>query len=210
MSFDTPEYLFDHPLSSLGSDSHTLSLHPGASTTMSLSLPLPAADTPDFVSSNSASSPNVRRGHRTKNKPTWLQDFVSSCDTNQLLPILSTSHDCKASLGKLPHVLPYSSSSSILFNHTYTVFLANMSSVQEPTTYAQANTHKEWIEAMDKELQALEQNHTWDLTALPAGKWAIGCKWVYKVKLNPDGTVEMCKARLVAKGYSQVYGIDYT
>ena len=55
---------------------------------------------------------------------------------------------------------------------------------------------------MDKEIQALEMNHTWDVTSLPPGKSPIGYKWVYKVKLNPDGSVERFKARLVAKGYT--------
>jgi hypothetical protein len=37
----------------------------------------------------------------------------------------------------------------------------------------------------------------------------IGCKWVYKVKHNVDGSVNKHKARLVAKGYAQTYGINY-
>ncbi|KAL0439959.1 UNVERIFIED_CONTAM: Retrovirus-related Pol polyprotein from transposon RE2 [Sesamum latifolium] len=44
---------------------------------------------------------------------------------------------------------------------------------------------------------------------LPQGKNTIGCRWIYKVKLRPDGTVERCKARKVAKGFNQVEGIDY-
>lgn len=38
---------------------------------------------------------------------------------------------------------------------------------------------------------------------------AIGSKWVYKVKLHLDGTIDRYKARLVSKGYNQVAGIDY-
>ena len=62
---------------------------------------------------------------------------------------------------------------------------------------------------MDKEIQALERNHTWDVTALPPGKSPIGCKWVYKVKFNPNGSVERYKARLVAKSYTQREGLDF-
>ncbi|KAI5354098.1 hypothetical protein L3X38_006993 [Prunus dulcis] len=43
----------------------------------------------------------------------------------------------------------------------------------------------------------------------PFGKPIIGVKWVYKTKLNLDGSVQKNKARLVAKGYSQKPGIDY-
>ncbi|KAK1632096.1 hypothetical protein QYE76_006411 [Lolium multiflorum] len=34
----------------------------------------------------------------------------------------------------------------------------------------------------------------------------VGCKWVFKKKLRPDGTIEKYKARLVAKGYTQKEG----
>lgn len=42
------------------------------------------------------------------------------------------------------------------------------------------------MKAMDTELQALEDNKTSEMVQLPPGKRAIGCKWVYKVKLTPD------------------------
>ncbi|CAL2266170.1 unnamed protein product [Prunus armeniaca] len=85
-----------------------------------------------------------------------------------------------------------------------------ISKIIESTSYAQASTDPLWCEAMTKEIQALEQNKTWILTTLPAGKRPIGCKWVFKVKYNYDGTVERYKARLVAKGYMQKEGLDYT
>lgn len=38
---------------------------------------------------------------------------------------------------------------------------------------------------------------------LPQGRNPIGCKWVFKVKHNPDGTVNKHKARLVEKRFHQ-------
>ncbi|KAA0067131.1 putative mitochondrial protein [Cucumis melo var. makuwa] len=45
-----------------------------------------------------------------------------------------------------------------------------------------------------------DDNGTWDLVSRPVGKKAIGCKWVFSVKVNLDGTMAQLKARLVAKG----------
>ncbi|RVW70963.1 Retrovirus-related Pol polyprotein from transposon RE1 [Vitis vinifera] len=42
-------------------------------------------------------------------------------------------------------------------------------------------------------------NGTWDLVSLPPGKPTVGCRWVYTVKVGPDGQVDRLKARLVAK-----------
>jgi hypothetical protein len=62
---------------------------------------------------------------------------------------------------------------------------------------------------MQQEVQALHANETWSLVPPPTHKHPIGCKWVFKIKYNPDGTIDHYKARLVAKGFSQVEGIDY-
>lgn len=84
----------------------------------------------------------------------------------------------------------------------------------EPQTYQEAVSHptegKQWTEGIASEYKSLIDNKTWELEDLPAGRKAVTCKWVFKRKLNPDGTVARFKARLVAKGYSQVKGLDYT
>ncbi|KAL0286044.1 UNVERIFIED_CONTAM: Retrovirus-related Pol polyprotein from transposon RE1 [Sesamum angustifolium] len=44
---------------------------------------------------------------------------------------------------------------------------------------------------MGQELAALDANETWDLVPLPLGKKPIGCWWVYKLKMDPDGTMNV-------------------
>ena len=62
---------------------------------------------------------------------------------------------------------------------------------------------------MIDEMQALENNDTWKLVPLPPGKTLVGYRWVYTVKVGPNGEVDRLKDRSVAKGYKQIYGLDY-
>jgi hypothetical protein len=89
----------------------------------------------------------------------------------------------------------------------------NITTNDEPKTYNAAIKSGEankWKEAMQAEISALIKNNTFKLEDLPTGKNVVGCKWVYKVKRNSDGSVERYKARLVAKGSSQKPGEDFT
>jgi hypothetical protein len=80
---------------------------------------------------------------------------------------------------------------------------------EEPASVEEAMTEKCWREAMQAEMQSIEQNRTWDVSDLPPKQKAIGLKWVFKVKKDPDGKIVKHKARLVAKGYAQVQGVDF-
>ncbi|MDV3192598.1 MAG: reverse transcriptase domain-containing protein [Sweet potato little leaf phytoplasma] len=79
----------------------------------------------------------------------------------------------------------------------------------EPQNFSEAAGDERWTQAMELEIQALEDNNTWEMVDLPPGKNIIGSKWVYKIKYKDNGDVERLKARLVAKGYNQQEGLDY-
>lgn len=68
--------------------------------------------------------------------------------------------------------------------------LAAVTTGVEPTTFRDAVKEACWREAMNKEIDTLVKNHTWDITDLPPGKKSIGSKWVYKTKYNSDGTID--------------------
>lgn len=88
--------------------------------------------------------------------------------------------------------------------------ISTLDTINVPKTIGEALNHSGWRDAMIDEINALDHNNTWELVELPVGKKAIGCKWVFTVKVNPDGSMARLKARLVAKGYAQTYGVDYS
>ncbi|KAL2242589.1 UNVERIFIED_CONTAM: Retrovirus-related Pol polyprotein from transposon RE1 [Sesamum indicum] len=128
----------------------------------------------------------LRRSTRPSNKPAWMNDFVCNKAAGTIFP------------------------ADIKVNPNYSCFVHNLNLIHEPKTYSEAQNQEEWKIAMRQEITALEKNNTWEIASLPEGKTPIGCRWVYKVKLRPDGSIERYKARLVAKGFSQIEGIDYT
>ncbi|KAG8480505.1 hypothetical protein CXB51_024634 [Gossypium anomalum] len=79
----------------------------------------------------------------------------------------------------------------------------------EPSTIEEALSSVEWRAAAKAEYDALIHNSTWDLVPLHPSRKVIGCKWLFKIKRNLDGTIARQKARLVAKGCSQVPGCDF-
>ena len=58
-------------------------------------------------------------------------------------------------------------------------------------------------------MHLIKANKVWELVNLPEGKKTVGCKWVFKHKLDVDGSIERHKARLVARDYPQQQGLDY-
>jgi hypothetical protein len=137
------------------------------------------------------SSPPVRQSTRIRQLPTHLLDY-----------------HCPSIKQKTPYPISNYISHANL-SSSYSSFCLSLLTEQEPTNYTQASQHDCWNKALQAELTALANNNTWKIVDLPAGVKPIGCKWVYKIKRKPDGTIDRYKARLVAKGYNQIEGVDY-
>lgn len=100
----------------------------------------------------------LRRSSRGKNPPIWMNDFVS----------LNIHQDTLYTLSKF---VTYSNLSS-----KYQAYLSAFSAEIEPVNYQEANMDPRWIEAMQSEIDALNNNNTWEVVNLPEGKIPVGCK----------------------------------
>ncbi|WRX26121.1 Reverse transcriptase [Theobroma cacao] len=146
---------------------------------------------PSITQSTGTSPPPPTK--RTRKISSTLADYNFVLPPS-LTPSQSTPPSANSMIFPLSKHLTYNR-----FSNTHNAFLEAISIIDEPKTFSQAVKHDHWKDAMAKEILALEENKTWVLTTLPEGKHAIDSKWVYKVKYNPDGSVEHYKAQLVAK-----------
>jgi hypothetical protein len=80
---------------------------------------------------------------------------------------------------------------------------------EEPTCFEEAIQKKEWADAMIEEYQSIINNDVWEIVPRPKGKDVVSSKWLFKIKLATDGSIEKYKARFVARGFFQKEGIDY-
>ena len=91
------------------------------------------------------------------------------------------------------------------FDYSGVCYLA----AKDPRSVEAALKEQCWREAMVAEMDSIGANKTWEMTTLPPGHRAMGLKWVFKVKKDPEGHVTKHEARLVAKGYAQREGVDF-
>jgi len=86
-----------------------------------------------------------------------------------------------------------------------------LSDGSEPECFADAmeDEYKEWMKAMQEEMDSLHKNHTYELVKLPKGKKVLKNKWVYRIKQEEHMPHPRFKARLVVKGFGQRKGVDF-
>jgi hypothetical protein len=94
------------------------------------------------------------------------------------------------------------------FSDDFIVYLVD----DTPKTFTEAYASldaEHWKEAVQNEMESILINGTWKICDLPIRCKPIGCKWVFKKKMKPDGTVDKFKARFVAKRFTQKEGGNY-
>lgn len=79
----------------------------------------------------------------------------------------------------------------------------------EPTTVSQALKDAKWRRSMSDEYDAIIRNQTFDLVPAEQAQNITSCKWVYRIKHLPDGSINRYKSRLVTKGFHQRPVIDF-
>ncbi|CAL1404258.1 unnamed protein product [Linum trigynum] len=155
--------------------------------------PSPAASPASSTCSSSASSSSASSGSEPPASP--ASSISSAAASPQPAPVLRRS--LRSTKGHLP--------ARFADYHAY-----GISAVAVPTRFKQAAGDPNWDNAMKVEMDALHARGTWTMVDRPPPPVPIvGSRWVYNIKVHPDGTIERFKARVVAQGYTQVQGIDY-
>src|SRR6266540_7126561 len=89
------------------------------------------------------------------------------------------------------------------FGDDFTMYLVDHTPTSIAEAYASPDAD-DWKEAVRSEMNSILSNRTWEVTGRPYGCKPVGCKWVFKKKLRPNGTIEKYKVQLVAMGYTQI------
>ena len=88
------------------------------------------------------------------------------------------------------------------YGQTSSYFIyVNVVCADSPQTYEETlsgNDSRSWKEAMDREMNSLVKNKTWQLVEKPKDKKVLDLKWVYTNKSD-----NRKKARLVVRGFQQ-------
>jgi hypothetical protein len=137
--------------------------------------------------------------------------FSTEIDPNNTTPIESPIKSFEQTLEKDDNEVPVRNKRQRIaksFDDDFIVYLVDDTLTSIIEAYASPDAD-DWKEAVRSEMDSILSNGTWELSELPFGCKPIGCKWVFKKKLRPEGTIDKYKARLVAKGYTQKEGEDF-
>lgn len=204
--FDETSFPFKTSSSFLSSSSPSSISSPSLSPSIPIIPSTAPTSSTDFITTNVSSaavcSP-VQDQHTQV--PSAAVSPSPSSSINPITPNTGSSSSDSSTRYMIPRApLPNSNTHPMLTRRKHgitepKIFIAS----KEPSNVKEALTLPQWKTNMMDEFTALTNNNTWEIVPLPQGKTAVGCKWLFRLKQNPDGSINRHKARLVAKGFHQ-------
>ncbi len=188
----------------------------------------PPPPAPDPVTAPEVGSPSngPRRSGRARRSPVWycfdsqhgypaVSAYVSLLLRN-IKPYPSTHYNLRYLLALIvdPDTGLYEGMHPTALTMYPNILKATTPDPDTPTlTEALSSPHREeFLVAMRKEIQQLENHKTWrimDRSKLPKGINVLPSTWAFKIKRFPDGRLRKFKARFCVRGDRQIEGIDY-
>ena len=167
----------------------------------------------DVVFNESSSMPGIQKEQKEANKYVELEIEEEPVTEESAIPNSEEIDQSEESEAQAP-VIPLRRSSRIRhkpdwYGHNHGMIASDE---QDPSTVEEALStpdKSKWIDAMEREMESLHSNEVWELMEPLPNRKIVGSKWIFKQKIDADGTVKHYKARLVAQGYSQRFGLDY-
>ncbi|KAH9785453.1 retrovirus-related pol polyprotein from transposon RE1 [Citrus sinensis] len=193
---------YKHPMFKVSSVSVPLPDPSGSSDTFIQQLQMPAAS----ASSSSSSSQPFHNSSPNQALQTLHPNHNPS--PNQTIQLPPPHHNPSHPQALQPTHPMLTRAKSGVFKPKFLAY-SSVLGEPEPATVSQALSDSKWKAAMQAEYDALMENKTWILVPASQATKIVGCKWVFRIKYNVDGSVSKYKARLVAKGFHQTPGIDY-
>lgn len=153
----SPFFIYDVP--DIFSPPSNTSITPNSTSSSQSSQPSPPLNSHPTPLPSSPSSSSLTRSTRPTKIPSHLHDFQFTLPTTKTASL--SQHWC--------NLVQFDSLSS-----SHRSLVSSISQYTGPQSYKAASTDQNWLDAMSKELQALNTNNTWDVVPLPQGKNPLG------------------------------------
>ena len=202
---DTNRYFISVDVTFFENSSFSFIMHPSVPDILSIHLVLPSPDFP-YPPTNVVTRP-LQVYTRHPRPPTGPRVDLSLIPQSSPALVLQPSDDLPITIWKGTRSTsnPRPVYNFLSFNHLSLpsfAFDSTLTSISTPKSTSEALSHPGWKQAMVEEMDAHYSNDTWELVALLPSMSPIGCRWVYTVKLGPNGKIDRLKTRLVAEGYT--------
>ncbi|TYK19790.1 putative mitochondrial protein [Cucumis melo var. makuwa] len=136
-------------------------------------------------------------------------DTNATCQSLNVSSTVDTGNEINATIINLPDPPPPRNTHAMQTREKSGIFKPKAfhitTALPTPTSYTEASKYPN----IHEEFNALQAQGTWSLVPRLPSMNVVGCKWIFRIKYNLNGTIARHNARQVPKGYHQVQGFDF-